>query len=571
MFKRNNKTKYLLAVILLVITSLVFTNKIYAASLSILPSPTTVSVGNIVSVRVLVNTEGKSVNNGEATIQFPVDMLEVVSITKGSSIFTLWVEEPKFSNTTGKISFNGGVPNPGFTGASGYIATVTFKAKKQGTASVIFSDGAVRENDGLGTDILTSKNSGTIQIGIQKEIEIPIVSNNGTIPVKPIILSETHSNSEFWYSSNTATFNWKIPSGITSLKTLFNKVAISNPTISYDNSVTQKTLNNISDGVSYFHLQYFNLAGASSIAHYKVNVDSTAPLAFTPTIRNADGQNLVKLNAEDATSGIDYYMLGIDNGSSFKVQKDDLLNSEYNLPIQKEGNHNLKVIAYDKAGNKTQSSTMFTSSPVTIPILSLSSSEIITGESVTILGKTDYPNNQVNVILESDGKEIKRYTQTTSQDGNFSVTTDKIKTIGSISIWAENIFTDSLKSEPSQKVYLKVNQTDVVKITLAIFYPLLGIILIILLLLILIIILYLGWHKYFGLKKKIEKESKEMTIEVHKAMLLLKEELNDQLKSLEKIKIDRSLNEKEEIIFNEIKDNIDGIDDFVEKKLKKFM
>jgi hypothetical protein len=200
---------------------------------------------------------------------------------------------------------------------------------------------------------------------------------------------------------------------------------------------------------------------------------------------------------------------------------------------------------------------MFTSSPVTIPILSLSSSEIITGESVTILGKTDYPNNQVNVILESDGKEIKRYTQTTSQDGNFSVTTDKIKTIGSISIWAENIFTDSLKSEPSQKVYLKVNQTDVVKITLAIFYPLLGIILIILLLLILIIILYLGWHKYFGLKKKIEKE--------------LKEELNDQLKSLEKIKIDRSLNEKEEIIFNEIKDNIDGIDDFVEKKLKKFM
>ena len=59
-----------------------------------------------------------------------------------------------------------------------------------------------------------------------------------------------------------------------------------------------------------------------------------------------------------------------------------------------------------------------------------------------------------------------------------------------------------------------------------------------------------------------------MTTEVHKAMLLLKEELNDQLKSLEKVKIDRSLNEKEEVIFNEIRDNIDGIDDFVEKKLK---
>lgn len=571
MFKKNNRIKYFFRTILLVIILFVFTNKIYAASLSILPSPSTVSVGNIVSVKININTEGKSINNGEATIQFPVDMLEVISITKGSSIFTLWVEEPKFSNSTGKISFNGGVPNPGFTGSSGYVATITFKAKKQGTASIIFSDGAVRANDGLGTDILTSKNSGLVQIGTQKEIEIPIISNNIGVPVKPVIQSETHPNSDLWYRDNTATFNWKIPNGVTTLKTLFNKVATSSPSVSYDNSVTQKTLNNISDGVSYFHLQYFNSAGGSSIAHYKVKVDSIAPLAFNPTIEKVDGKNWVKLNAEDTTSGIDYYVLKIDNGVSFKVTIDDLINEKYNLPIQKEGNHNLVVEAYDKAGNKTQSSVMFTSSPITIPVLSLSSSEIITGETITISGKTDYPNTQVNIILESNGEEIKRYTQTTSDDGTFSVLTDKIKNIGGISIWAENVFTDSIKSEPSQKVYLKVNQTDAVKITLAIFYPLLGLILIILLLLVLLFILYLGWHKYFGLKKKIEKESKEMTIEVHKAMLLLKEELYSQLKSLEKVKVDRDLNEKEEAIFKEIKENIDGIDDFVEKKLKKII
>jgi hypothetical protein len=319
MFKKSNKIKYLFRAFLLVILLFVFTNKIYAASLSILPSPSTVSVGNIVSVKININTEGKSVNNGEATIQFPVDMLEVISITKGSSIFTLWVEEPKFSNQTGKISFNGGVPNPGFTGGSGYVATITFKAKKQGTASIIFSDGAVRENDGLGTDILTSKNSGVVQIGIQKEIEIPVVSNNKGVPVKPVIMSETHPNSDLWYASNTATFNWKIPSTVTTLKTLFNKVATSSPTVSYDNSVTQKTLNNISDGISYFHLQYFNSAGGSTIAHYKIKVDSTAPLAFNPIIEKVDGKNLVKLNAEDVTSGIDYYVLKIDNDLAFKV------------------------------------------------------------------------------------------------------------------------------------------------------------------------------------------------------------------------------------------------------------
>ena len=151
-------------IIIVIVISFFAPYKINAATLSISPNSTTVSVGKTVAVKVYVNTEGKSINNGEAAIQFPVDMLDVVSITKSSSIFTLWVEEPVFSNVTGKISFNGGVPNPGFTGQSGYIVTITFKAKKQGIASVIFSDGAVRENDGLGTDILVGKSGSSINI-----------------------------------------------------------------------------------------------------------------------------------------------------------------------------------------------------------------------------------------------------------------------------------------------------------------------------------------------------------------------------------------------------------------------
>jgi uncharacterized membrane protein len=577
MFRKINKyiLKLSVLVFLLVVVFVSFTNKTDAATLSISPNSSTVSVGNIVSVKVFVNTESKSINNAEATIQFPVDMLDVVSITKSSSIFTLWVEEPSFSNNTGKITFNGGVPTPGFDGQSGYVATITFKAKKQGIASVIFSDGAVRENDGLGTDVLTSKNSGVIQIGIPKEVILPPVPNindgNGNVPIKPVIMSDTHPNSDLWYQANIATFNWKIPNGVTSLKTLFNKVADSTPTVVYDNSVTQKTLNNISDGTSYFHLRYFNSNGGSAIAHYRIKVDATAPLAFAPTVRTEDGKNIIRLNAEDVTSGIDYYTLQTDGGSSIKVKNNDLINNEYNLPVQNEGSHNIVVSAYDKAGNHTEGNVTFTSSPITIPIISLSSSEITAGDMVTVLGKTDYPGKQVFVTLEQDGKEIKKYIQTISPEGTFSIATDKIKNVGTVSVWAETVFSDSIKSLPSERVYLKVNQIEAVKITLSILYPLLGIIIIIILLLIIFILLYLGWHKYFGLKKKIELESKETATEVHKAMFLLKEELGDQLKALEKVKVDRNLNEKEEVIFKEIKDNVDGIDEFVEKKLKKLM
>jgi len=575
MFNRINKFnfKYLSAVTLLVIISLFFTSRVNAASLSFSPNQATVSVGNIVSLKVIASTDNKSINNAEASIQFPTDMLEVVSISKSSSIFTLWVEEPNFSNVTGKISFNGGLPNPGYTGQSGNIATITFKAKKTGTASVVFTDGSIRANDGLGTDILNSKNSGTIQIGIIKEIDIPTTPSDKNIaPVKPIVISDTHPNQDVWYKNDTANFSWKIPNVVTSIKTLFNKDPIATPTIIYDNSVTQKTFNNLPDGISYFHLRFFNSVGGSTTTHYKVKIDKTSPKAFSPTIKNINGKDLIKLKAEDVISGIDYYTIQIDNNPILKVNKDDLINNEdYVLPIQKEGFHDLIIYAYDKAGNYTEARTSYNSAQLTPPILSLSSNEINNGESVIISGKTDYSDENVKVILEIDGKEVGAYEQKTSSDGSFSVTTDKLRVNGVVNIWAEIVFTESIKSSPSQKVYLKINENPVVRVALSIVFPLLYLIVIIVLLMIILISLYWGWHKYFGLKKKIHDEAKQTTIEIHKAMLLLKEELNEQLLSLEKIRIDRNLNEKEEVIFREIKDNIDGIESFIEKKLKKLI
>jgi len=566
----SHKISKLLSLIFLIVFILLFSNKAYSANLSVLPHSTNVSVGNIVSVNVSVNTEGKIINNAEASVQFPTEMLEVVSITKGSSIFTLWVEEPNFSNNLGKISFNGGVPNPGYTGVKGNILSITFRAKKEGNASIIFTDGAVRENDGLGTNILNSKNSGIIQITTKQVVEPPLKPvNNSNLPVKPTIFSETNPNQDLWYSNKIATFSWKIPSGVSSLKTLLNKISTSTPNISYDNSVTQKTINNISDGNSYFHLQYFNSNGGGEITHYKVNIDSISPKSFIPKIREEGNKNFIKLDAIDEISGIDYYNLQIDNNPILKIRKDELIKEEYILPIQNDGIHDLVVTAYDKAGNHTEAKTTFRSLIISVPILSLNPNEITTGDDVTVLGETDYPNQKVRIIIEQEGKQIYEYNENTDIDGAFSIVTDRLEKKGIVSVWAEIVFSDSVKSNPSQKVYLKVNETKIVKLTLSIFYPLLYLTIILVLLLILFIFLYLGWHKFFGLKKKIENESKDMIKEVHKAMLLLKDDLDNQLEVLEKLRIDRTLNEKEEIIFLEIKKKVDDVEKFIDKRLKK--
>jgi hypothetical protein len=592
MQKKINKIiiKFLLTVFLLVATSFFAASKTEAASLYLSPASSSVSVGNIFSVKVLVNTSGKFINNSDATIQFPTDMIEVISVTKNSSIFSLWVEEPSFSNYTGKITFNGGVPNPGFNGSSGYISTITFKAKKQGTASIIFSDGAVRENDGLGTDILTSKSSSAVQIlgvittTIEKTTPVPDIKDKNITPLKPVIFSETHPNQDLWYSSKTASFSWKIPSGVTSLKTLINNKPDGVPTINYDNSVTQKTLDNLSDGVLYFHLQYFNLTGKSPIAHYRIKIDSVDPLPFTPTIRNDEFKSIIKLDAEDKLSGIDYYTLNIDDDLSIKVNPSDILNGEYKLPILNEGSHNIVVTAYDKANNNTESSLTFISPRIVPPELSLSSSEIIKGETITIAGKTNYPNSNVEINLKENGNssisdivkigssnKLKTYKETTDENGNFSITTEQIKNNGTISISSEIIFSDKIKSSPSKILYLNVKDTKVVSTTLSLVPPLLSIILVSSLFIIFIIIIYVGWHKFFGLRRKLNHELQNTATEVHKAMLLLKEELRNQLETLEKIKVDRSLNKKEKEIFDEIENNINDIDNFIKKKLGKII
>jgi len=454
-----------------------------AASLSLLPSSSTISVGNIVSIKVSVNTDGIYINNAEANILFPKDILEVISITKSSSIFTLWVEEPSFTNINGKIIFNGGVPTPGFNGQNGLITTITFRAKKEGSASVLFTDGAVRANDGLGTNVLISKNGNVIKIEKSK-VEIP----------KTITVPKTVKKEEI---------------------------------------ITQ--------------------------------------LPFDPSVVITGNRNVIKFDDGNVIADVDYYTIQIDGGQNFKIKKSELTNDEYYLPIQKEGSHMLTIIAFSKNGNYAEKVIDFISPPISSPTLSLSHEEITNGESIIIYGKTDYPDKEVNVVLEFEGREINKYSQTTGSDGSFSIITDKIKSVGIISLKAETILGDNTKSLFSEKIYLKVNETEAVKLTLAVIYPLLGLILISILLIILLVSLYAGWHKYFGIKKRINKELEYTIDEVHKAMLLLKEELNNQLETLEKVKVERNLNKKEEAVFNEIKDNIDGIDDFIEKKLKKLM
>ena len=139
------------------------------ASLYLAPSTGTYTVGNTFLVQVKVNSGGVAINAADATLVFDPDKLEVVKISKSDSIFSLWVQEPTFSNALGTITFAGGKPTPGYIGASGTIITITFRGKTADGVTVNFANGSVLADDGKGTNILASTGSGSYKL-IAREV-----------------------------------------------------------------------------------------------------------------------------------------------------------------------------------------------------------------------------------------------------------------------------------------------------------------------------------------------------------------------------------------------------------------
>src|SRR3989338_5400274 len=78
-----------------------------AATLNFSPPSGSYGVGNTFLVNVNVESTDQAINAASGVVSFPWDKLEVVSISKQGSIFSLWPAEPSFSNTAGPVSFEG--------------------------------------------------------------------------------------------------------------------------------------------------------------------------------------------------------------------------------------------------------------------------------------------------------------------------------------------------------------------------------------------------------------------------------------------------------------------------------
>lgn len=392
-----------------------------AATMFLAPSSGTYDSGSNFSISVRVNSAGVSINAVEGVLIFNPNELAVTSLVKSGSIFSLWVQEPDFSNALGTINFGGIIFNPGFTGASGTLLTLNFKAKAVATSQVTFSSGAVLANDGQGTNILSSLGGGayvlktTTTVPRVTPVAVPI---SAPVPAGPLIItSTTHPDQNGWYSNNDPVFQFQLPSDARELNLVLSRNLKSTPQIKYAPPITEKVLEDVEEGVWYLHANYRGGSGLSQTIKYRFQVDASLPKNLEVVRIDPDDTTnpspKFKIRADDSVSGIDHYEMKIGDGDWFKIEP-EFGGKDYKLPLQAPGAREVIVKAFDQAGNFSQAGHRLETQSIERPTIdSIKKSVVKAGEAVIIAGRAK-PFQKVKIMIRVNPE----YTLETVADGS---------------------------------------------------------------------------------------------------------------------------------------------------------
>ena len=352
-----------------------------AADLTLSPSAGSYSAGQTFTVALRAVPNGDNINAVEAALSFNPAVISVVSINKDGSAFSLWTTEPSFSNSAGTIEFGGGSPTP-FTSTSN-ILSITFRTVTEGTGSVEFTDASILAADGRGTDVFNSSAGGSYIVAAASDpVPTPTPTptpapedtaepedNNEAIifgdpPRPPEIGSQTFLEPDIWYNTTDGIFTWTLPfdvdvvaveiSSSSENRPEENEEAIIDPPV--EDFVVSDEI--IRDGIQYVSVNFQNQVGWGSVTNRKLQIDTTPPEPFAINVQagtSPDSFPLLKFEAKDVTSGVEYYDMTVSDNEPIRITPDEA-RLGYMLKDLEDGTYTVKVVATDKAGNLRESS-----------------------------------------------------------------------------------------------------------------------------------------------------------------------------------------------------------------------
>ena len=345
-----------------------------AATISITPSSGQYQSGQTFTANVRVSPSGSNVNAVEANMTFDTNVLQVVSASRDGSVFSLWTTEPTFSNTAGTITFGGGSPSP-FTAPS-TVLTVTFRAVGTGSGAVNFGDVSILAADGMGTDVFSSASGASFTVAQATTpppeptpTPTPTPSPTpepddealtfGDPPRAPEIGSQTFLDPTNWYNTTEGLFVWTLPFDVNAvaveIATSSDNQPDSNPDAIFEPPIDEFaiTADNVTDGIQYLSIKFRNQVGWGTVLNRRIQIDTTPPEPFTIEVRTGTTPSdfpILVFEAEDATSGIDYYELFIADREPVRISPREA-RLGYLLGELRDGTYTARVVAYDMAGN----------------------------------------------------------------------------------------------------------------------------------------------------------------------------------------------------------------------------
>jgi len=554
---------------------------VWAADMYFILDKTQVAENGTFSGTVYLSTGGVAINSAEGTIHFPTDLVSVDSVSNTGSIFNIWVEHPTFSNTSGTVNFNGGLPTPGYSGQAGNSLRINFRAKKAGVAKLSFGSSAIRADDGNGTNVLSQTRDSSVTITGVTPVVVPPpvvvpttpvpppVVSQGAVPGAPVITSDDMPDQNGWYNNTEGTFSWELSSGVTAVQLVLAKSASTLPTVTYDPPIKKKILTGLTEGTFYLNARLKNEAGWGKITSRKIKIDTTAPENITVKTEKTE-EDLISLEAwaKDTLSGVKSYVVYNNEDKLIEVPATANGPTKFNLPPLAAGSYKLELRVYDRAGNYDSTDVLVDSPEVQAPKITHYPEAVKVGSSVEIRGKSPYADGEIVLWFQAEDQEAKSYLVRPDEDKIFFYSSDSIETVGILNVWAETVRGSGAKSLPTGKVYITVKQSEVMSLgTRAIQIISIAITFLVLLFLLLLMI-YLGIKKLNSLKRKLRRDLVHTEQEVHKVFQILKGDTKRHLKMLERASTKRKLTKEESKIMAEMTENLDEAEKYLAEKIK---
>lgn len=440
---------------------LLFANSASAASLHLTASDTRLNVDQEFEILIKIDSEDSFINATQATIAFPPDMLEVVSVNRTTSIFSFWVEEPVVSNEEGTVTLIGGTAK-GVSGESLQVLSLKFKPKRTGNAEISLSNVVITASDGKGTNVLSSVEGAYVSIEASiiepiptkvtpeepQEVAAPTVVL-GEKPNAPKVNISLYPDQEKWYShAGDIIALWDLPSDVTDVAvSLDDKPGTSPPDLG-EGLLAGKTFKNIGEGVWYVHIQFKNSSGWGKETHYRVAIDAASPLPFEITNGrfSNDPTPEIHFKTEDAISGISNAVIFVDGVEILRTTEDKV-----KLPAQTPGVHIVTVRIFDMAGNSVEDDYEFEILPIESPVIDFVSGSVSKGEPIIVSGKA-IPNTFIDVrIVNKEGVEMFGSFVSSEASGNWEMIISEQFPLGNYALEAIARDDRGAQSYPSEK------------------------------------------------------------------------------------------------------------------------